>query len=157
LLAEYDREQLAKQVDRLLGFVAFASVVRTSALTGRGLNRLLPAIDAAAEQWRRRIPTAELNDWLADTTAATEPPMHAGRPVRLRYVTQVSVGPPTFRVFTTGEVPRSYLRYLERRLRETFGFEGTPLDVAVRVRPRWEQRPDAQPASAGRRRRSRRR
>jgi GTPase len=150
LLDEYGREQLSRQLDRLLGFVAFASVVRTSALTGRGVNRLLPAIDAAHGQWRQRIPTAELNTWLADTVAATEPPLHAGRAVRLRYITQVSIGPPTFRVFATGEVPPAYLRYLERRLRERFGFEGTPLDIAMRVRPRWEERAGGPPASAGR-------
>jgi GTP-binding protein len=77
---------------------------------------------------------------LADAVAATAPPIHAGRPVRLRYVTQVAVGPPTFRVFSTGQVPASYVRYLERRLRESFGFTGSPLDVGIRVRPRWEER-----------------
>jgi GTP-binding protein len=152
LVDDYGREQLDRQLDRLLGFVSFASVVRTSALTGRGVNRLLPAIDAAHAHWRQRIPTAQLNSWLADTVAATEPPLHAGRPVRLRYVTQVAVGPPTFRVFATGEVPPAYLRYLERRLRERFGFEGTPVDIALRVRPRWEERTGTQPTSSGRRR-----
>jgi GTPase len=86
------------------------------------------------------VPTAALNDWLADAVAATPPPSAAGRAVRLRYATQVAVGPPTFRVFSTGQVPPSYERYLERRLRESFGFSGTPIHLAVRVRPRWEER-----------------
>ncbi|MDP8978694.1 MAG: ribosome-associated GTPase EngA, partial [Actinomycetota bacterium] len=84
--------------------------------------------------------TAQLNRWLRDAVAHSPPPLHAGRAVRLRYVTQPAVAPPTFRVFGTGPVPEGYVRYLERRLRDAFGFEGTPLDVAARVRPRWEER-----------------
>jgi GTPase len=144
------REWLDRELDRLLGFLRFAPVVRTSAISGRGVDRLLPTIQAVLDQWLRRIPTAALNDWLAETVAATAPPLDAGHAVRLRYVTQVAVGPPTFRVFTTGRIPPSYRRYLERRLRERFGFEGTPLDIKVRIRPRWEEReaptPLARPA-----------
>lgn len=154
------RERLDREFDRLLGFLRFAPVVRTSAVSGRGVDRLLPAIQAVLDQWLRRIPTAVLNDWLAGTVAATAPPLDAGRAVRLRYVTQVAVGPPTFRVFTTGRIPPSYRRYLERRLREQFGFEGTPLSIGIRIRPRWEEHravtPPERPASPGSRgRRSR--
>lgn len=134
------RERLDRQGDRLLSFVGFAPLVRTSALSGRGVARLLPAVERALGQWRRRVATAELNRWLRDAVAGSAPPSHAGRTVRLRYVTQPSVAPPTFRVFGTGPVPSGYVRYLERKLRDAFGFEGTPLDVAVRVRPRWEER-----------------
>jgi GTPase len=134
------REQLERERDRLLHFLAFAPLVRTSARTGRGLAKVLPAVDAVLEEWNRRVPTALLNDWLADAVAATPPPMHAHRPVRVRYATQVAVGPPTFRVFTTGELPPAYVRYLERRLRERFGFSGAPLRIGVRLRPRWEER-----------------
>jgi GTP-binding protein len=80
------------------------------------------------------VPTAQLNRWLADTVAATAPPMVRGRAVRLRYVTQVETGPPTFRVFSNASVPASYVRYLERSLREAYGFIGTPLRIGVRVR-----------------------
>lgn len=139
------REQLDRELDRLLGFLRFAPVVRTSAISGRGVNRLLPTIHAVLDQWLRRIPTAALNDWLAETVAKTAPPLDAGRAVRLRYVTQVAVGPPTFRVFTSGRIPPSYRRYLERRLRERFGFEGTPLCIGVRIRPRWQEREPATP------------
>jgi GTP-binding protein len=140
LVDEERRERIDRERDRLLHFVDWAPLVRTSAVTGRAVDRLFPAIDRVLAQWERRIPTAQLNDWLADAVAATPPPLHHGRVVKLRYVTQVAVGPPTFRVFTTGELPPAYLRYLVRRLREAFGFEGTPLEVRYRVRARWEER-----------------
>jgi GTP-binding protein len=140
LVDEERREWIERERDRLLGHVSFAPVVRTSATSGRGVGRLFPVIDDALEQWTRRIPTAVLNDWLAEVVAATAPPLSEGRAVRLRYITQVAVGPPTFRVFATGAIPPAYRRYLLRRLRERFGFEGTPLDVSIRIRPRWEER-----------------
>jgi GTP-binding protein len=143
LVDEERREMIDRERDRLLSFVSFAPLVRTSAATGRGLDKLLPMVDLVLEEWHRRIPTAQLNDWLADAVAAHEPPLHNGRTVRLRYITQAAVGPPTFRVFSTGQVPVAYVRYLQRRLREAFGFTGTPLDVAIRVRPRWEERAEA--------------
>ncbi|MPZ72491.1 MAG: ribosome biogenesis GTPase Der [Nitriliruptorales bacterium] len=146
LLDEYRREWVDRELDRLLHFVAWAPLVRTSALSGRGVDKLLPAVDAVLDEWLRRIPTSQLNDWLADAVAATAPPMHLGRNVRIRYVTQVAVGPPTFRLFTTAELSPGYIRYLERRLRESFGFDGTPLDLAFRVRARWEDR-DRRPAA----------
>jgi GTPase len=149
LTDDYRRGRVMREHDRLLGFIAFAPLVRTSALTRRGLDKVLPAVDRALEQWYRRVPTAALNDWLADAVAATAPPMVAGRSVRVRYVTQVAVGPPTFRVFTTGALPPAYVRYLERRLRESFGFEGTPLHVGVKMRTRWEDRPDGQGTGQG--------
>jgi len=140
LVDEERQELLDRERDRLLGHISFAPVVRTSALSGRGVHKLFPVIDRVLEQWGRRLPTAALNDWLAGTVAATAPPLQDSRPVRLRYITQVGVGPPTFRVFTTGAIPPGYQRYLVRRLREQFGFEGTALEVGVRVRPRWEER-----------------
>ena len=142
LLDEYRREQLERERDRKLSFVAFAPLVRTSAATGRGVDRLLPAIGTVLEQWNRRVPTAELNRWLADAVAMNPPPLQAGRAVRVRYATQVATAPPRFRVFTTGELSPGYLRYLERRLRESYGFTGTPLEVGLRLRPRWEERDD---------------
>ena len=151
LLDEYRRERVDRERDRLLGFIDWAPLVRTSALSGRGVDKLLPAIDAVLEEWTRRVPTAALNDWLADTVAAHAPQMHAGRSVRIRYITQVAVGPPTFRLFTTGDLTPAYVRYVERRLRETFGFAGTPLDVAFRVRTRWEERPGEARSSQARR------
>ena len=152
LLDEYQREWVDRERDRLLHFLPWAPLVRTSAATGRGIDKLLPATDAVLTEWQRRIPTAKLNDWLADTVAATAPPLHGGRSVRLRYVTQVAVAPPRFRVFTTGELSPGYLRYLERRLRESFGFAGTPIDIDFRVRPRWEEREGSARGGGARRR-----
>lgn len=140
LVDDERRMLIERERDRLLSFIDFAPLVRTSAKTRRGVDKLLPAVDGVLEQWLKRVPTARVNDWLAEAVAATPPPMHAGRNVRLRYATQVAVGPPRFRIFTTGTLSSSYLRYLERTLRERFGFGGTPLDIAVKVRPRWEER-----------------
>jgi GTP-binding protein len=134
------RLQLDRELDRLLAFTSFAPLLRTSAHTGRGLRHLGAVIDQVHAQWTRRIQTAQLNTWLADAVAATAPPMQRGRPVRLRYATQVEVAPPTFRVFSNGPVPPSYVRYLERSLRDTYGFVGTPLRIGVRVRQGRERR-----------------
>jgi GTP-binding protein len=128
------REALDRELDRLMAFTAFAPLLRTSAHTGRGLRHLGAVIDQVHEQWTRRIQTAQLNTWLADTVAATAPPMQRGRHIRLRYITQVEVGPPTFRVFTNGTLPPAYVRYLERSLRDAYGFIGTPLRIGVRIR-----------------------
>lgn len=134
LVDEDRRERIDRELDRLLAFTSFAPLLRTSAHTGRGLRTLGPVIDQVHVEWSRRVPTAQINRWLADAVAATAPPMVRGRSVRLKYATQVEVGPPTFRVFSNAPVPASYVRYLERSLRDEYGFIGTPLRVGVRVR-----------------------
>lgn len=140
-LVDEDRQEwLDRERDRLLNFIAFAPVIRTSARTGRAVDRLWPVIDRVLEETHRRIATAQLNTWLGDAVAATPPPGASGKTVRIRYITQVGVAPPTFRLFTTGVLTPGYLRYLERRLREAFGFEGAPLHLGIRVRPKWEDR-----------------
>ena len=140
LVDEEQRSLLERQIERLLSFVDYAPVVRTSATTGRAVQRLLPAVDAVLQEWTRRVPTGKLNTWLADAVDATAPPMVNSRPVKIRYVTQVAVGPPRFRFFSSARLEPGYLRYLERRLRESFGFSGSPLDLAVKVRPKWTER-----------------
>lgn len=134
------RELLERERDRLLHFLPDPPVVRTSATTGRGIAKLPDAVDAVLAEWTRRVPTARLNEWLADAVATTPPPLVDGRALKLRYATQVAVSPPRVRVFSTGRIDDAYRRYLERSLRETFGFAGTPIDLGVRVRPRWEER-----------------
>lgn len=134
------RDELERERDLRLDFVSFAPLVRTSAITGRGVDRLPRTIDTVLSEWRRRIPTARLNEWLAETVEASPPPRRAGGAVRLRYITQVGSGPPTFRIFANSQLDATYRRYLERRLREAFGFTGTPLRIGVRVRPGWEER-----------------
>ena len=133
-------EDFTRERERRLGFVPFARLVRTSATTGRGMGKLLDAIDEALEGWQQRVPTGRLNRWLADAVAATPPPLHGTRPVRLRYASQPSTGPPKVVVHGNAPVPDTYRRYLERTLRETFSFPGTPVDLRVKVRPRWEDR-----------------
>jgi GTP-binding protein len=121
-------EVLACAGDRL-EVVAYAPLLRVSARTGMGLHRLYPALRASLEAARRRVPTAELNRALAEAQAAQRPP--AGR---ILYATQGAIDPPTFTLFATKELPRPYLRYLERRIRERFDIGPAPLAFRVRRR-----------------------
>jgi GTPase len=135
------RAQIAKEQDRLLRFLDFAPTRRISATTGRGVAKLFGDIDLVLANWRRRVTTGQLNQWLADAVAATPPPLGRDhRPVRIRYATQVAAGPPKVKLFTNQRLEPGYLRYLERRLRERFDFTGTPLQLDVSVRPGWEER-----------------
>ncbi len=129
LLSTEEREKLGEQVEDRLGFVAYAPPIRISGLTGRGVHRLLPAVAESASAYRRRVPTAELNRVLQ--TAQSEHPSPQGR---VLYATQGATDPPTFTLFTTKRLPATYIRYLERRIREGFGFGPTPLKL--RARPR---------------------
>jgi GTPase len=129
LLDTEAREDLALQVEDRLGFVGYAAPLRISGLTGRGVQRLLPAVAEAAEAYRRRVPTAELNRVLK--VAQAEHPSPTGR---VLYATQGATDPPTFTLFTTKRLHPTYLRYLERRIREGFGFGPTPLKLRARVR-----------------------
>jgi GTP-binding protein len=134
LVDEDRRPALAREVDRDLQRVRWAARVNVSARTGRGVDRLAPALRTALASWEHRIPTGQLNAWLGDVVAATPPPVRGGRQPRILFATQASVGPPRFVLFTTGFLEPSYRRFLERRLREEFGFPGTPIDVSVRIR-----------------------
>lgn len=134
LIDEEGRRQWDADMERRLGFVDWAPLVRTSALTKRGLDRLWPAIIQVVEARAHRVPTAELNSWLGSASDRTPPPPARGRAVKLRYATQVAVDPPEVLVFTNGALSPSYRRYLEHGLRATFGFVGTPVRVRVRTR-----------------------
>lgn len=143
---QWDRVDVERQAAfdaerrRSLAFAGFAELIRTSATTGRGMHRVLPAVDRALDAWSQRVSTSALNAWLSDAVAATPPPMHGSRAVRLRYATQATAQPPRIVVFGNAPVPEHYRRYLERTLRDRFGFAGSPVVVRTRVRPRWEQR-----------------
>ncbi len=116
-----------------LRFVRWAPVVRTSALTGRGLGKVVPTIERVHHAWDQRVPTAALNTWLREVTETV--PMGStqrGRPSKVRYITQTGVRPPTFVLFANGTIQTSAMRALENRLRARFGFEGTPIRLAVR-------------------------
>jgi GTP-binding protein len=104
-------------------------IISVSALTGRGLNKLLPAIRATYEVWNKRVPTAQLNRWLDGVVQAHPPPAPGGRRIKLRYVTQIKTRPPTFVLSCSRPdvLPASYTRYLVNSLRETFDLWGTPI------------------------------
>ncbi len=111
-----------------------APIVTVSALTGRNLDRLIGAAFDVYDTWNRRVPTSALNRWLADRTAVHPPPLAKGRRIKLRYMTQARIRPPTFILFASqaAELPDSYQRYLTNALREDFGLEGVPLRLSVR-------------------------
>ena len=120
--------------------MTWAERVNISARTGRGVHRLAPALRTALESWDRRIPTGRLNTWLGELIAATPPPVRGGKQPRVLFATQASNRPPTFVLFTTGFLEAGYRRFIERRLREDFGFTGSPVRVNVRVREKRDRR-----------------
>ena len=92
------------------------------------------ALRTALASWEQRVPTGRLNTWLGEVLAATPPPVRGGKQPRVLFATQAGTRPPRFVLFTTGFLEPSYRRFIERRLREEFGFPGTPIEVSVRVR-----------------------
>jgi GTP-binding protein len=130
------RRQLDRELDRELVRVRWAQRVNVSAVTGRAVAKLAPALRRALESWDRRVPTGALNSWLRDVVAATPPPVRGGKQPKILFATQAQSRPPTFVLFTTGFLEAGYRRFLERKLRETFEFTGTPVRINVRVRER---------------------
>jgi GTPase len=104
-------------------------------LAGTGFDPLMRAIFETFEIWNRRIPTAKLNQWLADATAANPPPAVSGRRIKIRYMTQVKARPPHFAVFGNqlDALPKSYTRYLVNNIRETFDLKGVPIRISLRT------------------------
>jgi GTPase len=130
LLDAAARAEISEQVEDRLAFLGYAPVLKISALTGKGVHRLLPALQEAIEAYHRRIPTRALNEVVQAAQSAQ--PGAAG--ARVLYATQGAAEPPTFTLFTNKPLPAPYLRYLERRIREHFGFGPTPLKLRVRRR-----------------------
>jgi GTPase len=116
--------------------VQWAPRVNVSARTGRHLERLVPALETALASWETRVPTARLNAFLGETVAAHPHPLRGGKQPRILFATQPATRPPRFVLFASGFLEAGYRRFLERRLREEFGFAGTPIDLSVRVRER---------------------
>ncbi|BDT92596.1 MULTISPECIES: ribosome biogenesis GTPase Der [Nocardia] len=139
LVDEDRRLQLEREVDRELMRVPWAQRVNISAQTGRAVQKLVPAMETALESWDKRISTGRLNTWLKEVIAATPPPMRGGRLPRVLFATQATTRPPTFVLFTTGFLEAGYRRFLERRLREEFGFAGSPVRISVRVREKRDR------------------
>ncbi len=139
LVDEDRRYQLDREVERELVQVPWAQRVNISARTGRAVQKLVPALETALESWDKRVPTGRLNQWLKEVIAAT-PPVRGGRQPRVMFATQAATRPPTFVLFTTGFLEAGYRRFLERRLREEFGFDGSPVRISVRIREKRERK-----------------
>jgi GTP-binding protein len=134
-LVDADRRiYLDKEIDRELKRIPWAIRVNISAKTGRAVDKLAPAIRKALASWEKRIPTGALNQWLTALTQATPHPVRGGRAPRVLFATQAGVAPPRIVLFTTGPFDAGYQRFVERKLREEFGFEGSPVEVSVRPR-----------------------
>jgi len=140
LVDEDRRLQLAKELDRDLARVAWAPRVNVSARTGRAVDRLAGALRTALAGWDTRVPTGRLNSWLAEIVAATPPPVRGGKQPKILFATQAAIRPPRFVLFTSGFLEQGYRRFLERRLREEFGFTGSPIEISVKVREREPRR-----------------
>jgi GTP-binding protein len=125
-----DRADLLAQMARKLHFIGDAPVLKVSALTGKGVHRLLPVLADAIERYHRRVPTREVNAVLADAQQAQPAPGGA----RVLYALQGASDPPTFTLFVNRELPPTYLRYLERKLREHFDLGSVPIKLRVRKR-----------------------
>ena len=134
LTDEERRHYLEREIERQLYHARWAPRVNISAATGRHVDRLVPAIEQALASWEQRVSTGQLNQFLNQVVAATPPPMRGGRQPRILFATQAGTRPPHFVLFTTGFLEETYRRFIERRLREEFGFEGTPIKVTMRVR-----------------------
>jgi GTPase len=134
LVDEDRRYQLDKELERGLVRVPWAERVNVSALTGRAVRKLAPALRTALTSWDSRIPTGVLNSWLSELIAATPPPVRSGKQPKVLFATQATTKPPTIVLFTSGFLEAGYRRFIERKLREKFGFVGSPVQISVRVR-----------------------
>jgi GTP-binding protein len=151
LVDEERQRYLEREIDRQLHTARWAPRVNISALTGRHTDRLVPALEKALAGWETRVPTGRLNAWLTGLVASTPPPVRGGRQPKILFATQAGIRPPHFVLFASGFLEAAYRRFVERRLREEFGFEGSPVQVSVRVRAKRENRPGRRPAAQRRR------
>jgi GTP-binding protein len=130
LVSQEQKDELMYQVGQRLHFLGESPVLRISALSGRGVHRLVPALEAAIDAYETRVPTRKVND-VIQLAQSSQPAPHGGR---VLYATQGATHPPTFTLFTNKEIPASYVRYLERRLREEFDLGATPIKIRLRRR-----------------------
>ena len=136
LVDEERQLALRAELDRELVQMSWAPRINLSAKTSWHTNRITRALRTALEGWETRIPTGQLNAFLGQLVAAHPHPLRGGKQPRILFGTQVSNRPPRFVLFTTGFLDPGYRRFIERRLREEFGFEGTPIQISMRVRER---------------------
>ena len=140
LTDEERRRYLEREIERDLVAFRWAPTVNISALTGRNVDKLSKAIEAAAAGWETRVSTGKLNAFLGRLAAAHPHPVRGGKQPRILFGTQAQNCPPTFALFTSGQFDQTYIRFVERRLREDFGFVGSPVHVEVRARERRKDR-----------------
>jgi len=153
LVDEQRRFDLERELDRLLSFAAWAPRVNVSALSGRGVRRLLPQLQTVWTNYQRRVPTRELNSHIEEAVAHHAPPRKGHKQLRIRYATQAETAPPRIVLFANGSIPDGYQRYLERTLRERYDFTGVPLlmDDRPPVPAERRRRRGGRAAGAGRR------
>lgn len=140
LTDEERRRYLDREIERDLQAWAWAPSVNISALTGRGVERIGKHIETALDGWETRVSTGNLNAFLARISAAHPHPVRSGKQPRILFGTQAATQPPTFVLFTSGDFDASYVRFIERRLREDFGFAGSPVRVEIRARKKRSER-----------------
>lgn len=136
LVDEERQAELRSEQDRDLVQVQWAPRINVSAATTWHTNRIARALDTAISGWETRVPTGRLNAFLGELVSAHPHPLRGGKQPRVLFGTQVSTRPPRFVLFTTGFLDPGYRRFIERRMRETFGFEGSPIQISMRVRER---------------------
>jgi GTP-binding protein len=129
LLDEEAKADIDNQVRDRLHFLSESPVLKGSAMSGKGIHRIVPALGEAIESYHRRVPTRELNKVIQAAQSA-----HPSPTGRVLYATQGATDPPTFTLFANKDMPGTYLRYLERKIREHFAFGNTPLKIRVRKR-----------------------
>ena len=134
LVDEDRRYFLEKEIDRELGQVSWAPRVNVSALTGRAVSKLAPVLREALDGWGQRISTGELNQWINALQASHPHPVRANKPPKILFATQAGIEPPRFILFTSAKLEKQYLKFIQRRLREDFGFTGSPIDLVVKPR-----------------------
>ena len=136
LLDEDRRTMLEREIDMDLHNVKWAPRVNLSALTGWHVDRLSNSLHAAHEGWSTRIATSKLNQFIKEFVAANPHPVRGGKQSKILFATQIGQKPPAFALFTSGLIDESYSRFIERRLREEYGFIGSPIHIKVKVRER---------------------
>lgn len=136
---EADRTRLERFVLERLRFLPWATIVRTSALTKRGVGRVLPALERAIESHRHRLPTSVVNQLVREAQERKPHPRVGGRASRILYAVQAAVAPPRFLLFSSGRLETGYLRHIEHRIREREPFPGTPLEIEVRLKTRHQR------------------
>jgi GTP-binding protein len=133
------RRYLEREIEQDLAHVAWAPRVNISARTGRHLDKLVPALETALESWDTRIPTGKFNAFLSELVAEHPHPLRGGKQPRILFGTQAATRPPTFVLFTTGFLDPGYRRFIQRRLREIYGFDGSPIVLNMRIREKRQR------------------